>query len=104
MGSDVEKPVLVDMGTVGKQEAKSKHKAPRDCFCKLLNVITALCALLCLVRPLKTSNADALSASLLIARSGGGVHIGAFARLKCPDLKAGIETRRLFCRWLIAWQ
>ena len=49
MGSDVEKHALIELGSQSKQETKS-GKPQRDCFCKLLNILTALCALLCLVR------------------------------------------------------
>ena len=49
MGSDVEKPALLDAIAQSKQEPKKKT-SKRDCFCRLLNICTAICALLCLVR------------------------------------------------------
>lgn len=49
MGSDVEKPAALDLSAPSKQEAH-RMKPPRECFCRLLNIATAICALLCLVR------------------------------------------------------
>lgn len=47
MGSDVEKPTVLE---VQGQTSTNKNKRPkRDCLCRLMNVLTAMCALLCLV-------------------------------------------------------
>jgi len=48
MGSDVEKPTVLEVHSQGGSINKNK-RPKRDCLCRILNVITAMCALLCLV-------------------------------------------------------
>lgn len=50
MGSDVEKATVLEVHTPGGSASKKRPK--RDCLCRVLNVITAICALLCLVSTL----------------------------------------------------